>query len=275
MARTITNIQQSIIDNINSNATLNAQLTSTSATAIWRLWTYIIAVSIWALENLFDLFKSDVDETIAAMKPHSLQWYAEKSKAFQYGYSLPADTDKYDNTGIDDALIEASKIVDYAAVVEQQRGIRIKVAEDNGTDLEALITAELNAFKAYMERIKDAGVKLTITSTAADLLKLNLTIKYDALVLLPTGGRIDGTSTAPVKEAIKAYLKNLPFNGILSTMKLIDAIQAVEGVKDLSLNNIQAKYGALPFTAIVISYTPDAGYLRIEDADLTIIYEAG
>ncbi|MBL0144942.1 MAG: nucleotidyltransferase [Chitinophagaceae bacterium] len=275
MARTITDIQQSIIDNINSNATLSTQLTSTSATALWRLWAYIIAVSIWALENLFDFFKSDVDETIAAMKPHSLRWYAEKAKLFQYGYSLPADTDVYDNTAIDPALIEASKIVDYAAVVEQQRGLRIKVAQDNGTDLEALITAELNAFKAYMERIKDAGVKLTITSGDADLLKLSLTIKYDALVLLPTGGRIDGTSAAPVKDAIKTYLKNLPFNGILSTMKLIDAIQAVEGVKDLSVNNIQAKYGALPFSAINITYTPDAGYLRAEDADLTIIYEAG
>ena len=274
MARTIAHIQQTIIDNVNSNATLNTELTSTSATAIWRLWAYIVAVAIWALENLFDLHKSDVDETIAAMKPHSLRWYAERAKLFQYGYSLPADTENYDNTGIDPSLIEASKIVDYAAVVEQQRGLRIKVAKDNGTDLQALITAELNAFKAYMERIKDAGVKLTITSGAADLLKLNLTIKYDALVLLPTGGRIDGTSAAPVKDAIKTYLKNLPFNGILSTMKLIDAIQAVEGVKDLNLTNIQAKYGALAFTTVVISYTPDAGYLRIEDADLTITYEA-
>jgi hypothetical protein len=232
-------------------------------------------VAIWSLETLFDLHKADINETIAAMKPHTLRWYSEKSKAFQYGYSLPSDIDVYDNTALTEAQIVASKVVDYAAVVEQDRGLRIKVAKDNGSDLEPITAAELLSFTAYMQRIKDAGVKITATTSAADALRLELTVRYDPLVLLPTGGRIDGATSAPVKDGIKIHLKNLPFNGILSVQKLVDAIQVIEGVKDLRVDTVQAKYGALPFTSINIDYTPDAGYLRIADADLIINYQAG
>jgi hypothetical protein len=132
MARSILTIQQELIAEVQANAILAPLLTSTSKTSIWRLFTYVVAVSLFALENLFDLFSTDVNEIIAAKNPHTLRWYAEKSKAFQYGYNLPADTDLYDNTGIADSIIEDSKIIAHAAVVEQERGLRIKVAKNNG-----------------------------------------------------------------------------------------------------------------------------------------------
>jgi hypothetical protein len=138
-----------------------------------------------------------------------------------------------------------------------------------GADLAALETAELNAFKDYLAKVKDAGVKLNITSTAADKLKLSYRIKYNALVLNASGGRIDGTVATPVKDAIKQHLKNLPFNGIFSVTSLVDAIQNVEGVQDVKIDVVQTKYGALPFSSVDIDYIPDSGYLRIDDVDLT------
>lgn len=272
MARSILNIQQELIAEVQANAILAPLLTSTSKTSIWRLFTYVVAVSIFALENLFDLFTADVNEIIAAKNPHTLRWYAEKSKAFQYGYNLPADTDLYDNTGIAESVIDTSKIIAHAAVVEQERGLRIKVAKSSGANLEALETTELNAFKDYLAKVKDAGVKLNITSTAADKLKLSYRIKYNALVLNASGGRIDGTVATPVKDAIKQHLKNLPFNGIFSVTGLVDDIQKVEGVQDVKIDVVQTKYGALPFSSVDIDYIPDSGYLIIEDADLTETY---
>ncbi len=272
MARTIEEIQQSMITAVQADATLAPLLTSTSKAAVWRLMLYIVAVAIWTMDKLFDILKVDIDETIAALKPHSLRWYAGKAKAFQYGYNLVDEADYYDNTGIDETTIAASKIVSYAAVVEQVRGVRIKVAKTVGTDLGALSVGELASFTQYMKEVKDAGVKLRITSTAADSLKLALRIQYDPLVINATGGRIDGTTATPVKDAIKLHLKNLPFNGVFSIQKMVDAIQAVEGVSDLNVDSVQTKYGALPYTAVNISVIPDAGYLRIQDADLTIIY---
>lgn len=273
MARTIAEIQQEMLDAKALQSSLDG-LTSTSQTSIWRLFIYIVATAVWTHEKLWDLFKADIDETIAALKPHSLRWYAEKAKQFQYGYDLVDEADYYDNSGEDEQLVEASKVVDYAAVVEQTRGLRIKVAKDDGADLVPLTNDELDAFIYYMKQIKDAGVRLNITTGVADNLKAALTVVYNPLVLNAEGGRIDGTDLTPVQNAIKNYLKNLPFNGILSLQKLIDQIQAVEGVEDLKLTSARARYGLLPFTTINITYQPDSGYLRIEDADLTIQFVA-
>jgi hypothetical protein len=272
MARTIEDIQQKMITDVQADATLAPLLTSTSKVAVWRLTFYIVAVAIWTLDKLFDILKEDIDETISALKPHSLRWYAGKAKAFQLGYNLVNEADYYDNTGFTDDVIALSKIVSYAAVVEQVRGVRIKVAKTIGADLGALTVGELAAFTQYMKEIKDAGVKLKITTAAADNLKLSLRIQYDPLVINSVGARIDGATTTPIKDAIKLHLKNLPFNGVFSIQKIVDAIQAVEGVSDLNVDSVQTRYGALAFTAVNISVIPDAGYLRIEDVDLTIAY---
>lgn len=271
MARSITEIQNDIIAKVQADPVLSTQLTSTSLVAVWRLWTYVVAVSIWTIENLFDLFKQEVDETISAMKPHSLRWYAEKAKAFQYGDNLVADADYYDNSNQTDDAVAAKKIVAYAAVVEQERGLRIKVAKDGGVDLTALSTDELNAFIEYMKKVKDAGVKLLITSGVADALKLDMDIYYNPLVINASGGRLDGFTSTPVQDAIKAYLKNLPFNGVFLIQNLVDQLQLVDGVDVINIKSAQAQYGALPFQSFAVQYIPDAGYLRIaNDADLTI-----
>jgi hypothetical protein len=262
MARTITEIQNEIIGRVQVNATLSPLLTSTSKTAIWREITFVVAMCIWTLDQLFDLFKKDVDETIASLKPHSLRWYSQKAKAFQYGYNLVADADYYDNTGIDEATIEASKIVDYAAVVENDRGLRIKVARDNGADLVAFTTPQLTAFVEYMRIVKDAGVKLLITSTAADSLKLTIDIYYNPLVLNGDGQRLDGIDVEPAQNATKTYLKNLPFNGVFLLQNLVDQLQLVDGVIIADVKSAQAKYGDLAFQSFSVKYLPDSGYLR-------------
>lgn len=272
MSRTIAEIQQTIIDGIQADAVLSLVLTSTSKVSTWYSITHIVAVCIWTMEQLFDLFRAEINEQISALKPHSLRWYAERAKAFQYGYALVDEADYYDNTGIDPDLITASQIVTYAAVVELTRGVRIKVAQTTGSDLAELDAGQLASFTDYMKTIKDAGVKLNITSGPADRLRTVLTIKYNPLVLDSTGARIDGTTATPAKDAIKAHLKNLPFNGVFSVQKFVDALQAVEGIEDLNVDQIQTTYGLLPLTTVYISVVPDAGYLRIADVDLIITY---
>lgn len=276
MANSIAFYQQQITQAYVANAaTLGVTIdpTSWSATNIDRCVIYAVAVAAYILDGFFDLFKADVNETISLLKPHTLRWYAEKAKQFQYGFNLFGDTDTYNNTGVTEDDVLASKVVDYAAVVETQRGLRIKVAKDNGIDLEALTTPELDAFKFYMDRVKDAGVKLNITSAAADDLKSAITIIYNPLIINSQGQRIDGNSTTPVQSAINTFLKNLPFNGIFSVQKFVDAIQAVEGVTDLQITQISARYGTIPFANINVSYTPDSGYLRInQPTDLVLIF---
>ncbi len=276
MARTITEILDEMLTAKAAEAGLNG-LTSTSLTSIWRLAFYIVAVCAWSLEKLFDIFKAEILELIAKMRPHTARWYVEKAKEFQYGYTPVAEKDYYDNTGIPDDIVAASKIIAYAALVEQPF-IRLKVAKKVGNALGPLDNVELPAFVAWVLRFKDAGVKLktsTITSTVPDNLRMELRIKYDPLILDATGGRLDGTTPTPVPDGIKAYLINksiTDFNGLYSVQKQVDAIQLIEGVVDLHVDAIQKKYGALPFTSVDIDFVPDSGYLVIADVDLIITY---
>jgi hypothetical protein len=269
MARTITEIQQSIITAKNSDPTL-ADLSSTSNTAIWKLWTYVVAVCMWTLENLFDFHKQEVTNILATRKPHTLQWYVMKAQQFQYGGSLPDDSDTYATVSDDPAVV----IIKYAAAVELVNMVRIKVAKQLGAILAPLSTDELTAFSAYMNRVKDAGVRLQLTSSSPDSLRLSLHVYYDPLVLSSTGARLDGADVSPVQKAVNAFLSTLPFNGIFVLNNLIAALQAVDGVVIGSVASAEANYGSTAYVPVAVEYVPDAGYLQLDETffDTHVVY---
>jgi hypothetical protein len=282
MARTITEIHAEITNTLVAefaaiNITINPG--TWSKTNLLRLVTYVVAVCQWTIEQLQDTHKTEVNEIIASKKPHSLRWYAEKTKAFQLGFDLAPEQDHYDNTGIAEEDVEASKVVKYAAVVKQKRAngrifLRIKAATTNGTDLSPLDqTTQLPALRAYIDRIADAGVDIEVDSKDAERLMLSLTIYYNPLILGANGSRLDGTDPKPVPNAIRAYLQNLPFNGLFVLAHLVDALQAVEGVEIPHLTSCSMSKGELGFFSVNVEDVPDSGYLRIDNNMLDIKYE--
>lgn len=271
MARTIDYWYQQIITQKNNTTELNG-LTSTSKTANYVLWAFIVAVVIAALDNLFDWHKSDVDNELATLKPHGVKWYRDLALRFQYGQELIADSDKYANTGLTADQIAAQKIITQAAVTEIDGKLRIKIVKLVDGDYAQLNGDEMTAFAAYISATKDAGVKITNDSLPPDSLKLSIDVFYNPLVLKSDGSRIDGNAATPAPDAINGYLKNLKFNGEFSNMRLVDQLQGVDGVELATIKLSQAKYGLFPFTGIDEIYIPDAGYLRISPGNLTINY---
>ena len=271
MARTIAEIHQSILVEKSFHQELDS-LNSPSKVAIYNLWAYVTAVVMWTLENLFDLHKAEVDNIIATKKPHQLRWYREMALGFQFGQALIPDTGEYDNSGLSVQEVEQRRIIKQAAVTEVDGRLRIKVTKEVGGEFVPLDDAEYAAFKEYSGLRKDAGVRITVDSLPADLLKLELDIWYDPLVLRSDGSRIDGADQQPVKAAIKNYLKNLPFNGEFANSRLVDVLQQVDGVRYPVIRTSQDKYGLLPYTQIDEKYIPDAGFLRIDELELKINY---
>lgn len=277
MARSIQEIQELIYQAKTQEPALN-ELNSTSKVAIWRLWVYIIAVAIWSLEKLFDLHRADIDRRLLELKPHTARWYRNKALAFQYGFDLLPDSDKFNNAGRSEEQIEASKIVKYSAVVESLNEGRliVKIATEQGDTLRPITEAQKMSFEAYLATIKDAGVRLSVVNYKPDILHLRMKIVYDPLMLDSNGQSITN-AFKPVERAIKDYLKNLPFNGELVLAHLIDALQHEEGVKIPHLVLAQSKninsggeYGA--FETIEISKIPTAGYFTIDNFnDITYI----
>jgi hypothetical protein len=270
MARTVENIQAEI--NAQVQNTPQFGVLSTSKTAMWRLWTYIVASAIRLLEVLFDNHKQDVLAALAKLKPHTTRWYQAKALNYQHGYTLPDGEDNYDNLNLSDNDIAIAQIVKYAAVIERGDKVEIKVAKYASGFPFVLDAAELAGFSNYINDIKDAGVKVEIISAQSDNLRVTLDVYYDGKVLDATGVRLDGTDSTSVQTAVKSFLNQLPFNGVFVIADLVDALQKVEGVRIPVVRLCQASFILSPLVwfnidAYWITYS---GYILIDNVDLNI-----
>lgn len=228
---------------------------------------YIVAVSIWTLEKLFDTHTAEVTDYIATMKPHSLRWYVEKAKAFMYGVPLIDGTDQHDTTDMTDEDIAAAKIVTFAACTESNATLYLKVAKAGPAPL---TRDEKDAFVAYLHEIKDAGVRIDVISKEGDYLKLQMIIYYDPL-LINANGESKATASKVVEDAIKNYIENIPFNGEFRKNELVDVIQAVEGVVMIELGTIEHSEtgSAGSFDEVIPNCKPVSGYFKFANADLS------
>ena len=278
MARTIEEIQGRILTAIASDQALSAQLTSTSKVAAFRLFAYIIASSIWLLESIFDNHKKEIDTALYEQKSGTPRWYRNMSLAFQYGFDLLEDSDKFDNTGYTDDQIEASKIIKYCSVKEsiESNRLTIKVAGESGDALQPLDDTQITAFLQYMSEVKYAGVKLNVVNNPADKLLLNMQIYRDVLVIDENGVSILN-GDKPVEKAIRSYMKTLPFDGVLVLNDLIAHLRAVEGVDDANITIATSSFydtatsSYTAFQPINVKTIPVAGYFEIENFN-TVTY---
>ena len=158
-----------------------------SAVSLEAAFVDVAAFVTYTLERVFDAHKTEVSDMLAQQKPHGLRWYRNKAVQFRLGQPLIADTDEYSDAGLTEAQIAATKIIKYAAAVEVNDNsgvplVRIKVAGASGNNLQPLTLPQITAANAYMQEVKDAGVKLRVTSDPPDFYKAALEIYYNPLV---------------------------------------------------------------------------------------------
>jgi len=249
-----------------------ATLTSNSSVAVWRLFFYVIAVSLWLQETLFEKHVEIVDEKIRNQRPHTLGWYRQQALNFQFGKEFRDDITEYDNSGMTADEIEAQRIIRKCSVTKAQTvkpTLIMKVHKADGK----LETDEKTAFIAYMDAIADAGVHVSVISENADRLVLYLTIRYDAMVMDEHGVRFLD-SVSPVPDTIVAHLANLPFNGEFFPTMLEQELMRQTGIRLASVRLAKAGvYGAEP-TELVDAYTPYSGAIIIDtETDLHVRYE--
>ena len=274
--RTISEIYNSMITEKETFSSLNglnpapdsaqtflSDLTSSSKVAIWRLIFWVVSVSMWTHEQLFEIFRAEVVTIGNSLITGTRNWYRLQAEAFQYGDALTwnATTLKFEyptgSTG--------TKVVKHASVREAVNILRIKVAKDDGAGgLTTLSTPEKTAFETYINQIKFAGTSVSVVNLSADLLKLQVDVYYNPLLITSTGASILNTGTYPVRDAINNHLINLSFDGTFNLTKLTDAIQSAEGVIDVVVNSAEAKSGSNPYVTTGQNYIANAGYLKID-----------
>jgi len=266
MARTLTEIRAAL-DAAKAAESALSGLTSTSATAIWRLILDVVALAIFAHEAIMTIFLAEVEAAEAKAYVGTATWYRDKALDFQYGDALSI------SPPFEYAVVnEAIQIVKRAVAVEESGAVSVKVAKLDALNVPIPLSApELSAFQFYMGQIKVAGITLAIISTNADTLAIIGDIFVDPSIIAPDGSLVSDPSTFPVNGALDAYLASLPYDGRIWNAAVNDAIQGVAGVVYPGALSIQAaEFGGL-LTEFDDFYVPFAGYATLSGS-LAITY---
>jgi len=298
MAKTLDEIQQIVLDAKQQASGLNALqtlttaeiaangATSTSYTAKWRVWVWVFSFAHYVMQQIWEVFREEVNAEIEASRSHNKQWYREKALNYLFGVPLITDTDNFDTTGLTDAQIATAKIVANCAhlrvVINNVVYLRLKLVGISGDDYTALTAAQVTAINAYFnEHCADAGTYIMATSGNADKLKIETDIYFDPLIIGADGKRLDGTDDEPILNGIKNYLKSIDFNGRYITTKLTDSLQSVEGIILPVVKNSWSKYGAYQYTDTAVNVgiinemrVADAGYMELDETETIINYIA-
>ena len=242
-----------------------------SSVSIENILFFIVAACCHVLEMIFDQHKRDVEDKIALAVVASVPWYYKMALAFQYGDSLVLNdrTWQYEYASID----ESKQVVKYAAVRDKGTSVQILVSGDQGGSPVALSNDVLTVFKQYMNRVKVAGVILNITSKESDNVTVMATITIDPLVLNENGELLSDGSK-PVEEAITSYLKHIIYGGTFNKTRLVDVIQAVEGVVDVELEECKYRHAnSLEWTVMSgNNYTGNSGSYIPVDLENSLTY---
>ena len=249
MARTIQQIKAAMTQEFMADSVIRERYGITgdatfdgtfSAVSLENIWFSIVASAIWVLESIYDVFRADVDEKIAGAVVASIPWYHKISLEFQYGDSLVFDekTQQFVYPTID----PTKQVVKFAACRDVGGGVYVLAATaDSAGNPVALSADVLSAFESYLKQRKPAGVILEVGSYNPDLVRVNMTVEYDPQVINASGQLIADTSIKPVEAAINDYLHGIVFGGVLNKTKLVDAVQAAPGVKDIVLGSVSVK----------------------------------
>lgn len=276
--RTLEEIYNSLLENKATYPDLDP-LTSESKVSIWRMVFWVFAYGIYVHERIFEQYKREISLMIQEEKSHSQRWYRNMALKFQYGFLLIPDDDQFNNTGYNESQIEASKIIKYSAVTEStdQSRLIIKIATETNGKLQPITADQKEAFESYLAEIKDAGVHTTVINFLPDRLQLHLKIKRDPNVIDSNGVSIIN-GNEPVKDVLKKFMKELPFNGELILNHLVDKLQEIEGVVNPHLfaaktSWIDAELNDYGYYELVeISKIPVSGYFEIDYSTTIIEY---
>ena len=261
MARSIAEIKnQMLVEKANQPAL--SGLNSPSQVAIWNLLFYIVAFAINVFEQLLDVFNLQQSALALAAVPGTDNWVQKKTFEFQY-----------DATNVQYLVLDlttlsvgypqintAYQIITRCSVKSIGQGIcNIKVAK--GSTPTALTSLEKSALANYWNpNVSNsygfAGVNYVIISESADEIEIVGSIYY--------AGQYASVISTNVITALNNYLTNLPFNGNVSINAIEDAVQAVTGVNQVKLTQVNIRRNTQAYGTGTVMYSLATGVNIVE-----------
>ncbi|KOY85028.1 hypothetical protein AD998_01700 [bacterium 336/3] len=248
MPRSKEEIENQIITAKEAEPTLST-LNSVSQTALWRSFVKLSAFIINIFEQLFDVFRSEVNQIVEENRVGKTSWYAKKVKEFQLG-DIVNENAEYNKLDVTKQIITRVSVREIE--VDNRKRLLIKVAK--GEPPEKLSTTEFPQLKQYVERFKFAGVWVDYISQNADDISANIKVYYKDLD--------EATVKSNVESKINEFLNSIDFDGVFTKSKFIPFVESAVGVVAIEINSVTATPEAEASTVIDQFYVSKSGYFK-------------
>lgn len=204
-----------------------------SIISVQNLWTSIVAQVIQSFETVNLLTFEEIDDALSTRINGTPQWYVDQAKLYQHGDELQVL-----NGGLNigyPIIDEGKKIITRASYAEEALGVDkkivIKVAKGDVGALAPLSIEEYIGLEKYFQKIKFAGTNVDILSNKGDILIPRFKVYHNGFLE-------SADMLTNIKDAIKEFMQELPFDGILFRSALVDKIIALDYVTDVHFDGV-------------------------------------
>lgn len=244
MARTVAQIQAQIITNWQADPNLSAA-NSTSQTAKWKLFTFIMAVAIAFFEQLQDVFRTEMEQIADSAISGNAIWVQSQVFKFQYSSTI-AQVVEILNFVPTYAVIDSTlQIITRCSVVtNSNNAVDIKVAKSDPPI--SLSGGEAIALEGYLSEIMFAGIQYTLINADSDKMEVVANVYFN--------GQYSVVIQTNVKLALTNYMSTLPFNGVAKATDIEATIRSVTGVVDVEMTTIKTRRDTTSYSSSFVMY---------------------
>lgn len=254
MARTIAEIKQEMTTAFMAESAVRDKYGFTasdtfegkfSKVSIEGLLLYVVAFGIWVLEKLFDTHKEEVSTMLADLTPHTTRWYRNRVLSM-----VPSGQNE--------------PLVKYCSVDDRGVRLKVKVAKEDQGERVPLSAQEQRAVESWIAEEKDAGLKIDVINMLGDELIVDLSVWYDPLYLNPV--------EQPVENALRAFVDDFEFDGLLSRNAIIDVVRTVPGVELVRIDSMWSRPHSAEVHVFGEQEYAKSGYWRIQGENINVNY---
>jgi hypothetical protein len=280
MARSVEEIKAAIKIDIRTYTSLDDYLfpeDGGSSVSVFNIIIFVVSAAIFTFEVIADNLRINIQAVADTAPSGNPGWLRSQILKFQYGDAITINTTDVDSDEYfvpQYAVLDLSKrIVTRCAVTDGVNNtVNVKVAKGIAPTLSPLTTPELAALRNYYfgtsgtQGVGFAGVNANFISLNPDRIKITANVYY-------LGQYIEATVKANVITSIEDFLNTFAednFGGTVFLIKLVDAVQLVEGVSRIEITDVKARPEATPLgSATDVNtqgvYQTIAGYIIPED----------
>lgn len=260
MARTLSEIYAEAKDNRNQYLELT-EFENSSKMSILDAFTWVTSACIWTFENILEVFKIDLAKDLQNRINGTPAYFANALLKYQSGDELVINED---GTAFSYPNIDPSKrIVTKVAYFEEEEAgfhdklVRFKIATGKPGAYARIEESELIAIRAYLNQILFAGQHAKVVSRIGDVLIPRVVVYYDGAVT-------EDELYQAIENALNKYIANIEFNGLVYAQKVIDSIQSVEHVTDVSVSSDDTDHQGI----FVAKYDDDNHLIKDEKGNI-------